>query len=395
VRMLVQIFALTSINLRSMPQRLGSSAVAIAGFAGVVAVFIAVLSIGKGFEKVMTSGGKDDVAIVLRGGSDSELSSGLGLDQVKVIKEGTGALKDDAGAVASAELFVIVDVPKRSSGTDANVPLRGVELPAFEVRPEVKIVEGRRFEPGRREIIAGRAAAGQFAGLDVGNTLRWGENEWTVVGIFESGGSIAESEIWTDVRVLQPAYRRGSTFQSVYVRLESPAAFTEFKDALTEDPRLEVDVEREREYFAAQSQTLNQLVTYLGIPISILMAIGATFGALNTMYTAVSSRGREIATLRALGFQSIPVIVSVMVESLLLALAGGLVGGGLAYATVNGFETATLNWQTFSQVAFSLAVTPQLLQSGVVYAVIMGFFGGLFPAIRAARLPIPVALRGV
>jgi len=393
VRSLRQAVAVTLVNLKSLRQRLGSSAVAVVGFAGVVAVFVAVLSIAEGFRQVMASGGSEETAIVLRGGSDSEMSSGFELEQTRIVKETPGILRGPDGPVASAELFVVVDVPKKSTGTDANVPLRGVEPAAFAVRPELSIVEGRRFEAGRNEVIAGVAAARQFAGLEVGNRLRWGEATWEVVGLFEADGGIAESEIWTDARVLQPAYRRGSTFQSVYARLESPTAFQPFKDALTADPRLEVDVERESDFLAAQSRVLRQFVGTLGNLIALLMAIGATFGALNTMYSAVAARTREISTLRALGFQGGPVVLSVLAESLALALVGGLLGGGLAYLAVHGYQTATINWQTFSQVAFSLTVTPRLLVAGLFYALVMGFFGGLFPALRAARIPVAEGLR--
>jgi len=388
-----QAVAVTVVNLKSIRQRLGSSAVAVAGFAGVVAVFVAVLSIAAGFERVMESGGSDEVAIVLRAGSDTEMSSGFELEQTRIIEEAPGVLRDESGPVASSELFVVVDVPKRSTGTGANVPLRGVGPEAFAVRPEVEIIEGRRFREGFQEVIAGRAAASQFAGLELGNRLRWGEATWEVVGIFTAEGSLWESEIWTDALVLQPAYRRGSTFQSVYARLESPDAFGRFRDALTADPRLEVDVERESDYLRAQSQVLRTLVQVLGNLIAVLMAVGATFGALNTMYSAVASREKEIATLRALGFRGGPVVVSVLAESLVLALVGGLLGGGLAYLVANGYQTATMNWQSFSQVAFSLSVTPGLLIGGVVYALVMGFFGGIFPALRAARMPVAIALR--
>jgi putative ABC transport system permease protein len=289
-------------------------------------------------------------------------------------------------------VFVIVDVPKRSTGTGANVPLRGVEPAAFAVRPQVEIVQGRTFEPGRNEVIVGHAAAREFAGLEVGNTLHWGENVWTVVGIFRAGGSPYETEIWADGRVLQPAYRR-TNFQSVYATLTSDDAFQRFKDALTSDPRLEVDVTREADFYAAQSQVLRDLIRTLGNAIALLMAIGATFGALNTMYSAVAARGREIATLRALGFQGGAVLVSVMAESLALALIGGLIGGGLAYVVANGYQTATMNFQSFSQVAFQLTVTPRLLLGGIVYALAMGFWGGIFPAIRAVRTPIALGLR--
>jgi putative ABC transport system permease protein len=393
MRWLRQVFAVTAVNLRSIPRRLGSAMVAVAGFAGVVAVFVAVFSIASGFAQVMERGGSPRTVVVLRGGSDTEMSSGFGLEQARVIEQAPGIARGESGPLVSTELFVIVDLLKRSSGTPANVPLRGVGPAAFEVRPEVEIVEGRRFTPGRNEVIAGVAAAGQFAGLDVGNRMRWGDATWEVVGLFTADGGIPESEIWADARVLQPAYNRGDTFQSVIARLESAEDFTRFKDALTSDPRVEVDVYRQDEYLAEQSTVLRTLVGVLGLVIAVAMAFGATFGALNTMYNAVASRSREIATLRALGFQGGPVVISVLAESLLLALAGGLIGGGLAYLVVHGYQTATINWQSFSQVAFSLAVTPGLLSAGLLYALVMGFVGGVFPALRAARLPVAVAIR--
>lgn len=395
MRWLAQTLAVTGVNLMSIRQRLGSSSVAVVGFAGVVAVFIAVLSIAEGFRKVMESGTSSGTALVLRAGSDTEMSSVLERELTRIIKDAPGVVRGADGPVASAELFVIVDVPKRATGTGANVPMRGVGPEAFAVRPHIEITAGRSFAAGRNEVIVGQAAAREFAGLDIGNTLHWGENVWEVVGIFSADGSIYESEIWTDARVLQPAYRRENSFQSVYAKLESPDAFQRFKDALTSDPRLEVDVAREDDYYAAQSQVLRDLVRTLGNAIALLMAIGATFGALNTMYSAVSARGQEIATLRALGFQGGPVLVSVMAESLLLAVVGGLLGGSIAYLVADGYNTATINFQTFSQVAFSLTVTPRLLFGGIAYALAMGFFGGIFPALRAVRAPIALGLRGV
>jgi putative ABC transport system permease protein len=394
MRWLAQTLAVTSVNLMSIRQRLGSSAVAVVGFAGVVAVFIAVLSIAEGIRKVMEVGTSSGTALVLRAGSDTEMSSTLTRDLTRIIKDAPGVAREADGPLASAELFVIVDVPKRATGTDANVPLRGVESAAFAVRPAVTIVEGNRFREGHNEVIVGQAAAREFAGLEVGNQLRWGETVWDVVGVFAADGSIYESEIWTDARVLQPAYRRENNFQSVYAKLESPGAFQRFKDALTSDPRLEVDVKREDDYYAAQSQVLRDLVRTLGNAIALLMAVGATFGALNTMYSAVAARGQEIATLRAIGFQGGPVLVSVMAEAMVLALIGGLIGGGVAYLVANGYQTATMNFQSFTQVAFSLAVTPRLLIGGITYALAMGFFGGIFPAIAAVRAPIAIGLRG-
>ncbi|MPZ18016.1 MAG: FtsX-like permease family protein [Luteitalea sp.] len=390
---LSQLAAVTAVNVRSIPQRLGSSAVAVVGIAGVVIVFVAVLSIGRGFQAAMTTAGDPQTAIVMRAGSDSEMSSIIERDSVQIIKDATGVLRGPNGATASAELFVIVNHPKASTGTDANVPLRGVEPAAFAVRDEVQMVEGRRFETGRNEIIVGRAAARQFGGLEVGRTVRWGQNTWTVTGIFEAAGGISESEIWCDAGVLQPAYRRGNTFQTVFARLESPEAFQTFKDALTTDPRLDVDVERETDYYAEQSTVLTQLITTLGFAIAGLMGVGAIFGAVNTMYTAVATRTREIATLRALGFGGSPVVFSVLAESAVLALIGGVLGGLAAWAIFDGVQTSTINFQSFSQVAFAFRVTPELLFQGLFYALVMGLLGGLLPAIRAARLPVVVALR--
>ena len=390
---LTQIVAVSVLNLRSLRQRAASSGVAVVGIAGVVIVFVAVLSIAEGFRRTLVTAGSDDAAIVLRAGSDTELTSGLSLEETRIIADAPGVLRNAAGAVASAELLVLVDLNKKGVDTPANVPMRGVQPAAFSVRDEVKLVEGRMFEPGRSEVIVGRAAAGQFQGLEVGRTLRWGEAAWTVVGIFEANGNVAESELWADAGVVQPAYRRGTSFQAVYVKLESPGAFERFKDALAADPRLEIKVVRETEYYAQQSQQLSRLIRTLGYLIAILMGIGAVFGAINTMYTAVASRTREIATLRALGFGAGPVVLSVLTEAMALAFVGGTVGGLLAWAGFNGYQTATLNWQTFTQIAFAFAVTPSLLVQGLTYALVMGFFGGMLPALRAARLPVVTALR--
>lgn len=393
MRFLTQLVAVIGLTLRTLPQRAGSAAVAVVGIAGVVIVFVAVLSIGEGFRAALQGASSADTAMIMRGGSDSEMVSTLAGESTRIIKDGPGIRRGPSGPFASAELLVIVNVPIRATGTDANVPLRGIEPAAFDVREEVSIISGRMLRPGTSEIIVGESAARQFTGLDLGSEQRWGSSTWTVVGIFEAGGTIAESEIWCDARVLQPAYRRGDSYQTVYAKLESDEAFQPFKDALTTDPRLDVMVERESDYFAAQSQQMSAIITGIGSVIAVLMGVGAVFGAVNTMYTAVASRTREIATLRALGFSSVPVVLSVMTESLLLSLAGGLIGGVLAYVGFNGYQTATLNFQTFSQVSFAFMVTPALLTQGIAYAVIMGFLGGLFPAVRAARLPIITALR--
>jgi putative ABC transport system permease protein len=390
---LAQIVTVTALNLRNIRERLGASASAAFGVAGVVAVFVAVLSIAEGFKAAMTTAGSADTAVVLRAGANTEMTSGLTRDDTRIIMDMPGISRGAAGPVAAAELFVVVDVPKRSTKTDANVPLRGVQPSTFQVRPEVKIVQGRRFEPGRNEIIVGRAAADLFDGLSLGSTKTWGQNQWTVVGIFEAGGALWESEVWTDAAVLQSAYRRGDTFQVVYAKLASAEAFDGFKDALTTDPRLNIKVVRETDFFAEQSVAIQRLIRGLGMFIAALMGIGAVFGALNTMYAAVSSRTREIATLRAIGFGAGPVVISVLAEATLLALTGGVLGAALAYLAFNGFKTSTMNWESFSQVAFAFRVTPGLLAQGILYAVLVGLAGGLFPAFRAARLPIATGLR--
>jgi putative ABC transport system permease protein len=390
---LSQVVAVTSVTLRSIPQRLASSVVAVVGIVGVVIVFTAVLSIAEGFKAAMRGTGDPRTVIVLRSGSDTEMTSGLGGEDAKIISEAPGLERSAAGAHASPELFVIVGHPLRRSGTDANVPLRGVTPLALAARPSIRIGEGRMLTPGTNEIVVGRAASRQFSNLEVGSTARWSEATWQVVGIFDADGSVAESEIWADARVVQSAYRRGNSYQSVYARLESADSLQAFKDRLTSDPRLNVTVIREPDYYQQQSQVLQSVIRTIGIGIAVLMGLGAIFGAVNTMYSAVANRTREIATLRALGFGRSPIVVSVLIESLLLSVVGGAIGGLLAWAAFDGYQTATMNWQSFSQVAFAFAVTPQLLAQGLTYAAIMGLFGGMLPAIRAARMPVVTALR--
>jgi len=393
MRFLNQIFAVTRLNVMNLPRRIATSIVAIVGVMAVVLVFAAVLSMAKGFERTMVAAGSDDVAIVLRSGATSELTSGLSQEQTLIIAGMPGVVNDGDRPIASAELFVVVDVKKRSTGKDANVPFRGVQAGAFDVREGLEIVAGRMFETGRNEMIVGRAAQQEFENLDVGSTVRLGRVDWQVVGAFDAGGTVSESEIWTDVRVLQDAYRRGTSFQSVRVRLENPDNFDAFADALAEDPRIDVDAFSERQFYADQSENLSQFIRVLGYPITFLMAIGAVFGALNSMYSSVSARGTEIATLRALGFGPFAVLVSTIVESTLLALIGGLVGGALAFVVFNGFRVSTLNGNSFSQVVFDFAVTGDLLVQGITVALVIGLIGGFLPAVRAARLPVAQALR--
>ncbi|HEY0139572.1 MAG TPA: ABC transporter permease [Thermoanaerobaculia bacterium] len=395
MKSLRQIGALIAFNMRSLPSRIGSAAVAVTGIAFVVIVLVGVLSIGEGFRSVMVVAGSPDTALVLRSGADSEMTSVLNREEVDVIRDAAGVARGvDGKPLVSPETFVIVDLPKRTSNTSANVPLRGVQPGAFTIRPEVKIVEGRMFEWGRNEVIVGRGAHAEFGGTEVGSELRFGTNKWKVVGLFEANGSISESELWSDAAVLGPAYQRGSTYSIVVVKLASAGTFTQFKDTLTTNPKLSVKVQHETEYYEAQSRTLRQLVTGLALIVCSLMGLGAVFGALNTMYTAVAARAREIATLEALGFGGFAVLVSVIVESLLLALIGGILGAGIAYAGFDGYRAATMNWQTFSQVAFAFDVTPRLMMWATIYALVIGLIGGFFPAIRAARIPVAAALRG-
>lgn len=391
--MLSQILAVTSVNLRSIRQRLGSSTVAVVGIAGVVLVFVGVLSIADGVNATMKASGDPNTVLILRAGSDTEMTSGLLGDWIPIIQDAPGIAHDAAGPLVSPELFVVVDNPLRRNGRVGNVPLRGVTPAAFKVHNRVKIVEGRPFEFGKNEIIVGRAAERQFSGLDVGSTVKWGENTWAIVGVFEDGGSVGESELWCDVKILQPAYRRGNTYQSVYATLASPASFQQLKDSLTTNPQLTVSAMREPEYYATQSETLQNVIRTIGLIIGLLMGTGAVFGAVNTMYTAVASRTREIATLRALGFGSFPVVFSVLVEAALLSVLGGVIGGAIAWAAFDGYQTATMNFQSFSQIAFAFSVTGKLLATALFYALLMGLLGGLLPAIRAARLPVVTALR--
>ena len=388
-----QLAALIAFNLRTLPARKGSAAAAIVGVAFVVVVLIGVLSIGEGFRRVMIAAGSPDTAIVLRGGADSEMSSVLLRDDVEIIRNAPAVAKSGGQPLASPELFVLVDLAKRSTGTDANVPMRGVRKEAFLVRPDIKIVDGKMFTWGTNEVIVGRSAQTQFKNTEVGTELQFGQTRWKIVGVFEGKGGISESEVWADAAVLAPAYHRGSSFQTVLVKLASAGSFQQFKDSLTSDPRITVKVERETDYYAAQSRAMRGLVTGLAAVVCTLMGLGAIFGALNTMYTAVAARAREIATLEALGFRGGAVMFSVIFEALFLGLLGGILGAVGAYLAFDGYRSATMNWQTFSQVAFAFDVTPRLMIGAIIYALFIGLVGGFFPAIRAARTPISIALR--
>jgi putative ABC transport system permease protein len=384
--------AVISMSLQTLPQRIGASSVIVIGIAGVVAVLVSVLAMGAGFRHTLADSGRPDRAIILRGGSDTELSSNLTRTDVDTISNAPGLAKDaDGKAALSAELVTVVNIPKIDTGTDANVTLRGAGLRLAEVRPELKIVEGRMFRPAVRELIAGLGAARQFRGLSVGSVLRLRNADWTVTGVFTSNADVHESELLADVDTVGSSVERNS-YSSAVALLSSPAEFTRFKDALTSDPQLKVDVRREPEYYAAQSQGLTKAINSVGNTVAIIMAIGAMFGALNTMYSAVAGRALEIATLRAIGFGALPVLLSVMIEALLLSLLGGIIGAALAWLFFNGHSVSTLGG-AFAQVVFQLTVTPALVVTGIVWACIIGLLGGFFPALRAARLHVAEALR--
>jgi len=395
MRGLNQILQITLINVRTIPQRLGTSLVIVIGIAGVVGVLVSVLAMSEGFHHTLASTGRADRVIILRSGSDSELSSGLARDQATLLPSLPGIARAPGGApLASAEIVVMVDLPRKGQTAPNNVPFRGVQPAAFAIRDELRIIAGRPFQRGVREVIVGRKASQQFAGLEVGSPIAFRDSDWTVVGIFETGGDVHESEIWGDAEVTMSAFRRDG-YQSVTARLGdgSDTAVAAFRGSISRDPRFSLTVLRESEYYAKQAKVLSTLINILGYTVAMFMAIGATFGALNCMYSAIASRQVEIATLRAIGFSGAPVVASVMIEALLLAAVGGALGGTLAYLYCNGATVSTLNFNTFSQVAFDFRVTPALLMQGFLWAVVIGAVGGLFPAIRAARLSVTVALR--
>lgn len=397
MRYLQQIFAITVMNLRNIPQRPGASLVVVIGVAGVVAVLVSVLAMAQGFRHTLASTGRADRIILLRAGSDAELASSIAREEAQILADFPGIARDAQGRpLASAELVVVADVPHKGSSTPSNVPFRGVQPGAFALRDEFELLQGRRFDQGVREVIVGRKAAQQFQGLEVGSRIAFRDSDWTVVGVFASGGDVHESEVWADAETAMSAFRRAG-FQSLIARLAdgSDAALDAFRTRIGADPRFSINVLREPEYYAKQSRLLSTLINVLGYTVATFMAVGAMFGALNCMYSAVAARQVEIATLRAIGFGAWPVVVSVMTEALVLSLVGGALGGLLAYVYCHGATLSTLNFETFSQVAFDFRITPALLAQGLGWALGIGLLGGLPPAIRAARQPITVALRGL
>ena len=382
-----------SYNFRSIRARWTSTIVAVLGIAGTVGVFVAMLSLANGFRATLVASGSPGNALILRAGSPTEMMGGVTLDSVRVVQDAPGVARDSSGPLVTQEVVGVMPFPLISTGTDANVQVRGVSSNVLRVRTFAKIVEGRMFQPGLSEIVVGRNASKTYAGLAVGNSVQFGGGRWQVVGIFDAGGSAFDSEIWCDARLLNEILKRpDNIFQSVTVHLASPDAFQQFKDAIISDPRMNVDVTREIDYYAKQSTTMTRLITVLGGLVAAIMAIGAVFGALNTMYSAIAERGREIATMRAVGFSSSNVILSFLFEAISISFVGGILGC-LAVLPLNGLTTNTMNFQTFANVAFAFKITFDLLLLGIVFALVMGVLGGMLPAIRAATRPVAVALR--
>jgi len=388
----LQIAAVTFMNLKSLPQRLWPSLSTVVAVALVVAVLLAFLAMTNGFQQTLMSAGAQDVAIILRGGSQAEVASLIARDQVRLIEEAPGIAKiTDGKPAVSAELYLVVDGVKRSSGTKANLPLRGIGREGVEVRKGITLVAGRMFAPGSSEIVVGKALLREFDGFELGRTVMFGAGRWTVVGMFAAEGSVFESEIWADLPVVQSFFRRENVFQTVRARLVRPEALAELKNYVDTDPRLKLEVKSEAAYFADQASRTADLIHKIGWPLAIAMAFGALAGALNTMYSAVAARATEIATLRAIGFGGLASFVGTLVESLLLAALGGVIGAVAALLIFEGLTASTLG-AGFTQIVFSFQLTRWIAAEGLILALIVGLIGGLFPAIRAARMPIVFGL---
>jgi putative ABC transport system permease protein len=392
---LSQIGAVTAMNVRNIPERWASSLVAVVGIGGVTLVLIAVLSIAAGFRQALELSGSKDVAIVLRSGATNEMSSGFGQVQTTLIADAPGVKREDNKPLASAELYVLTDGKLKGKETTANLPFRGVSPLAPKLRKSFKIEEGRMMREGTNEIMVGNGVAANYDNISVGKTIRWGNADWEVVGRFSDDGGVAESEAWADVLLVQQVWKRGASYQSVRARLtdDSDATFNKFKDSLTKNPQLQVDVKREPEFYAEQQKVMSTLINGAGFVFAIMMGLAAIFAAVNTMFNAVASRVREIATLRAMGFGATPVVISVLFEAVLLGAAGGLLGGVLAFIFQNGMQSSTMNFQTFSQITYAFTVTPQLMVTGIIYGLVLTFIAGVLPGIRAARMPITSGLR--
>jgi putative ABC transport system permease protein len=387
--------SVAGVGISTLSQRLGSSAVIVVGIAGVVGVLVALLAMAEGYAQTLRASGSVDTAIVMRGASANEVSSSLSREDVIQIEQAPGVARNAKGEpIVSAETVAAANLPVRGGkrGDEGSAQVRGVSEAAFLVRPNAKIIEGRMFQPGLRELIVGKGAVRQFEGMKVGASLSLGNQPWTIVGVFASGDAM-ESELWADANVVNDTYRRGSGRNSATVKLSEPQAFKAFGDALEANPQLKVKASTTLDFFAKQSEQMTKILRIIGITVGAIMAVGAVFGALNTMFAAVATRAREIATLRAIGFRGLPVVVAVMLETMLLALVGGLIGGGLAWLIFNGLQASTMAAGSVGKLSFELRVSGGLLWEGIKWALAIGFIGGLFPAVRAASLPVTTALR--
>ena len=390
-----QILAITGMNIRTILQRSGASIVIIIGIAGSVAVMVSLLAMAEGLSKTIASTGQVDRALIFREGSNSEMSSGIAMTDLAIIENTQGIKKSEDGPMISAEIFTIIDLKKKGAVDTSNLPLRGVQEMSFKIRPELKIIEGENFFPGRGEVIVGKGAANEYDGLELGNKIKIRDSEWTVVGIFSTGGDVHESEIWADLAVTQGAFRRGASASIAIVQMEENASITDLGATLELDPRLDLKVQGEADFYEEQSSGASNVIQVFGYAVAVIMAIGAVFAALNTMYSAVSTRLVEIGTLRAVGFHGSSVLFALMIESMFLALLGGLLGAGLSYLIFNGYTVSTLASVSFTQTAFDFAVTGEIIGQGLILALIVGFLGGLLPARRAATQDITEALRAI
>lgn len=388
-----QIWTVVAMNVRSLPQRLWMSLAAVLAVAVVVAVLLSFLAMSNGFANTLSGTGSDEVAIVTRSGSQSELNSVIGRDSVNIVSTAAGiATTANGQPFYSAELYVVVDGRKKSSGTKVNIPMRGISLIGFDLRDQVSITSGRMYVPGTSEIIVGQGVLNQFNGFELGQEVTFGKTRWTVVGVFSTGGTAFESELWADARMVQDLFNRGNSFQTMRIKLSEPGNITGIEELIENDPRLILDVDTEADYFAAQGKALEGIV-WFGWIISIVMGLGALAGALNTMYTSVSSRSGEIATLRAIGFSNTSAFVGTLVESIVLSLVGGVIGALVSYSFMDGLTTATMG-ASFTQIVFTFELSPELFQNGILLALAIGLIGGFFPAWKAARVPVIVAFRG-
>ena len=390
-----QILAITGMNIRTILQRSGASIVIIIGIAGSVAVMVSLLAMAEGLSKTIASTGQEDRALIFREGSNSEMSSGIAMTDLAIIENTQGIKKSEDGPMIAAEIFTIIDLKKKGAVDTSNLPLRGVQEMSFKIRPELKIIEGENFFPGRGEVIVGKGAANEYDGLELGNKIKIRDSEWTVVGIFSTGGDVHESEIWADLAVTQGAFRRGASASIAIVQMEENASIKDLGIDLEMDPRLDLKVQGEAEFYEDQSSGASSVIQGFGYAVAVIMAIGAVFAALNTMYSAVSTRLVEIGTLRAVGFHGSSVLFALMIESMFLALLGGLLGAGLSYLIFNGYTVSTLASVSFTQTAFDFAVTGEIIGQGLILALIVGFLGGLLPARRAATQDITEALRAI